>query len=97
MKKITIAVVVALWAICPPDFVSADIVKFIATGTAGDGLLAGNFAPPTSELGTGGIGATGITYDTVEGIFHVDLKWGSVNGVTDLIATYSNFIFTARL
>tara|TARA_B110000467_G_scaffold150949_1_gene158878 strand:+ start:428 stop:1021 length:594 start_codon:yes stop_codon:yes gene_type:complete len=84
MKNITIAVVVALWAICPTEFVSADIVKFFATGTAGDGLLAGNIAPPTSELGTGGIGARGITYDTVEGIFHVDLKWGSVNGFTDL-------------
>ena len=74
MKNISIALVVVLWVFCPGDFVSADIVKFIATGSAGDGLLAGNIAPPTSELGTGGIGATGITFDTVEGIFHVDLK-----------------------
>lgn len=84
MKKTSIALVVVLWLICPRDFVSADIVKFIATGSAGEGLLAGNIAPPTSELGTGGIGATGITFDTVEGIFHVDLKWGSGNGYVDL-------------
>ena len=84
MKNISIALVVVLWVICPGDFVAADIVKFIATGSAGDGLLAGNIAPPTSELGTGGIGATGITYDTVEGLFHVDLKWGSGNGFIDL-------------
>ncbi|MDA7933030.1 CHRD domain-containing protein [Mariniblastus sp.] len=84
MKNISIALVVVLWIFYPGDFVTADIVKFIATGSAGDGLLAGNIAPPTSELGTGGIGATGITFDTVEGIFHVDLKWGSGNGYVDL-------------
>lgn len=84
MKNLSIALAVALWASCLGDFASADIVKFIATGSAGDGLLAGNIAPPTSELGTGGIGATGITYDTVEGLFHVDLKWGSDNGFIDL-------------
>jgi hypothetical protein len=72
MKKISIALAVVLWAICLGDFVS------------GDGLLAGNIAPPTSELGTGGIGSSGITYDTVEGLFHVDLKWGSGNGFVDL-------------
>jgi len=79
-----VSTLVVLWIFYPGDFVTADIVKFIATGSAGDGLLAGNIAPPTSELGTGGIGATGITFDTVEGIFHVDLKWGSGNGYVDL-------------
>ena len=31
---------------------SADIIEFIVTGAAGDGLLEGNIDPPTGEAGT---------------------------------------------
>ena len=65
---------------------SADIVSFIATGSAGEGLLEGNIDPATGELGTGGIGLTGVTFDTVNELLHVDLKWGSANGYVDLSA-----------
>ncbi len=64
----------------------ADIVKFIATGSAGEGLLAGNIDPATGEPGTGGIGLTGVTLDTDQQLLHVDLKWGSANGFVDLSA-----------
>ena len=62
----------------------ADIINFIATGTAGVGLLEGNIDPPTGEVGTGGIGSTGITYDTDTNLLHVHVEWGSANGYTDL-------------
>ena len=62
----------------------ADIVSFILTGAAGEGLLEGNIDPATGEPGTGGIGMTGITLNTNTNILHVDLEWGSANGYTDL-------------
>ncbi len=65
---------------------SADIVRFRATGSEGDGLLDGNISPPTGESGTGGIGSTGITFNTNTGILHVDVHWGSDNGFVDLSA-----------
>ena len=63
---------------------SADIIEFIVTGAAGDGLLEGNIDPPTGEAGTGGIGATGITFNTDNNLLHIDVEWGSANGYTDL-------------
>lgn len=65
---------------------SADIVNFIATGAAGEGLLEGNINPPTGEVGTGGIGSTGISFDTESNIIHIDVEWGSGNGFVDLSA-----------
>lgn len=62
----------------------ADIISFVATGSAGDGLLEGNIDPPTGEAGTGGIGSTGITFNTDNNILHIDVEWGSANGYTDL-------------
>jgi hypothetical protein len=66
------------------DQSSADIVSFKLTGAAGDGLLEGNITPATGEVGTGGIGATGITFNTDNNLIHIDLQWGSDFGYTDL-------------
>ena len=62
----------------------ADIIPFIITGAAGDGLLAGNINPPTGETGSGGIGSTGIYFNTNNNLLHVHVNWGSANGYTDL-------------
>ena len=56
----------------------------LATGSAGQGLLEGNINPPTGEAGTGGIGTTGIYFNTVNKLLHVDVEWGSGNGYVDL-------------
>ena len=65
---------------------TADIVEFIVTGAAGEGLLEGNIDPATGEPGTGGIGSTGIWFNTNTNILHIDVEWGSANGYTDLSA-----------
>ncbi|MEL7500109.1 MAG: CHRD domain-containing protein [Planctomycetota bacterium] len=62
----------------------ADVITFVVTGAAGEGLLEGNIDPPTGELGTGGVGSTGLIYDTNTNLLHVDLVWGSGNGFIDL-------------
>lgn len=64
----------------------ADIIEFKLTGAAGEGLLEGNIDPGTGETGTGGIGSTGITFNTNTNILHIDVLWGSANGFTDLSA-----------
>ena len=64
--------------------VDGDIVEFYLTGAAGDGLLPGNISPPTSSTGSGGLGLTGITFDTDTNILSVDIEWGSENGYSDL-------------
>ncbi|MFK7767093.1 MAG: CHRD domain-containing protein [Mariniblastus sp.] len=66
------------------DPCAADIISFVATGSAGDGLLEGNIDPATGEVGTGGIGSTGITFNTDNNLLHIDIEWGSANGYTDL-------------
>ena len=63
---------------------SADQVEFFLTGAAGDGLLPGNIAPPTTSTGSGGIGGTGIILDTDTNIISIDIEWGSENGYSDL-------------
>lgn len=74
-----------LWAtIFSAEEVRADIVRFMLTGSAGSGLLSGNINPDPGEQGTGGIGATGITFNTANNLLHVDVEWGSANGYTDL-------------
>ena len=62
----------------------ADLIEFFVTGAQGDGLLPGNIDPPTSSTGSGGIGATGIIFDTDTNILSVDVEWGSENGYSDL-------------
>lgn len=57
-----------------------DLVVFKVTGNGGDGLLSSNVTPPTGSAGEGGIGATGLTYNTVTNILHVDVGWGTGNG-----------------
>lgn len=59
---------------------SADLVEFRLLGNAGEGLLEGNVTPGTGSAGEGGIGATGLTYDTDTNILHVDVEWGTGNG-----------------
>ena len=74
---------VAIWS---QRNANADIVKFIATGAAGEGLLEGNILPTTGEQGSGGIGSAGIIYNTDNNILRVHVEWGSANGYTDLSA-----------
>ena len=67
-----------------PANVNGDIIEFIAEGTAGTGLLAGNIAPSTSSTGSGAIGNGGIFFDTDTNELTVDILWGSENGFSDL-------------
>lgn len=62
----------------------ADLIPFILTGSAGNGLLEGNINPPTGEVGTGGVGSGGIIYNSNTNILSVHVEWGSANGYTDL-------------
>lgn len=62
----------------------ADIIEFRLTGNGGDGLLPGNVTPPTGVSGSGGMGLTGITFDTATNLLHIDVMWGSDNGFGDL-------------
>ena len=62
----------------------ADVIDFILTGAAGEGLLEGNVDPATGEAGSGGIGSSGLYYDTDTQLLHIDIEWGSANGYTDL-------------
>ncbi len=62
----------------------ADIISFRLTGNGGDGLLGSNVTPDTGSTGYGGMGSSGITFDTVSGVLHVDVGWGSLNGWGDL-------------
>lgn len=87
MKSINISFAVLLLALplaVESRVASGDIVNFIATGSAGEGLLQGNISPATGERGTGGIGASGIFFDTDTELLHVDVEWGSDNGYVDL-------------
>ena len=63
---------------------NADIIEFTPTGAAGEGLLPGNIDPPTGSTGSGGVGTTGITFNTETNILSVDLLWGSEFGFSDL-------------
>lgn len=78
------AITIALVVLTMPSWSLGDIVHFVPTGAAGDGLLEGNINPPTGEAGTGGIGATGIFFNTDNNLLHVHVEWGSQNGYTDL-------------
>ncbi len=78
------ALITLLTSVASQRKCSADIISFVATGTAGSGLLEGNIDPPTGEVGTGGIGSTGITFNTDNNLLHIDVEWGSSNGYTDL-------------
>ena len=69
----------------------ADIIQFRLTGAGGDGLLGSNISPDTGELGSGGIGATGVTFNTDNNLFHIDVVWGSANGFTDLSQDVERF------
>ncbi|MEM7781867.1 MAG: CHRD domain-containing protein [Planctomycetota bacterium] len=62
----------------------ADIVQFSLAGAGGSGLLSTNIDPPTGEPGSGGLGDSGISFDTDTNILSVDVEWGSGNGFTDL-------------
>lgn len=85
--KLPLMVVVGLIAFVATESKSAaDIVEFTATGAAGEGLLEGNIDPATGEPGTGGIGSTGILFNTNTNILHIHVEWGSANGYTDLSA-----------
>ena len=59
---------------------SADIVEFQLLGNGGEGLLEGNVTPGTGSIGEGGIGASGLIYNTATNILHVDVQWGTGNG-----------------
>ncbi|MDG1874610.1 MAG: CHRD domain-containing protein [Mariniblastus sp.] len=67
-----------------PSWVSADLIPFILTGAAGQGLLEGNIDPPTGEAGTGGIGSSGIIFNTNTNGLHIHVEWGLANGYTNL-------------
>ncbi len=83
MRHICTAITLAicLWASSPA---AGDIVDFYLTGAQGEGLLPGNISPATSSTGSGGMGLTGITFDTSTNILRVDIEWGSENGYSDL-------------
>lgn len=80
------AAMVLLFSLISVSKSNADIIEFIATGAAGEGLLEGNIDPATGEPGTGGIGLTGILFNTDNNLLHIDVQWGSANGYTDLSA-----------
>jgi hypothetical protein len=86
MKYQFFLIVLAVLFLASEQRSSADIIDFIVTGTAGEGLLEGNIAPPTGQPGTGGIGSSGINYDTESELLHIDVQWGSANGYVDLTA-----------
>ncbi len=83
MKSFLTLLAVA-FSLVTPQLASADIVRFIATGTAGDGLLEGNIDPATGEQGTGGLRSQGITYNTDNNLLRIDIGWGSANGFADM-------------
>ena len=62
----------------------AENVEFTPMGAGGVGLLPDNIDPPTSSTGFGGIGATGITFNTETNILSVDILWGSEFGFGDM-------------
>lgn len=71
--------------------IQADLIEFRLTGNGGNGLLADNVTPGTTSLGEGGIGLTGIIFDTEENILHVDVSWGTGNGFSgDLTGSITN-------
>lgn len=76
----------SLFAVClgVASTITADLVEFRLTGNGGNGLLESNVTPPTGSPGSGGIGFSGITFDTNTSILHVDVEWGSGNGYSDL-------------
>ena len=86
MKYRIIAIALVACFLATENRTSADIIQFIATGAAGEGLLAGNINPPTGELGTGAAGLSGIFFDTDNDLLHIDVEWGSGNGYVDLSA-----------
>jgi hypothetical protein len=62
----------------------ADLIEFVLTGNGGMGLLPENVTPPTDSMGSGGIGGSGIIFDTETSNLHVDVRWGSEYGYGDL-------------
>lgn len=62
----------------------AATIPFLLDGTAGFGLLPGNQNPPADVSSSGGIGAGGISFDTISKVLSIDVRWGSSNGFTDL-------------
>ena len=85
LKRLLSALVICLIVIVAASSpLSADIIEFNLTGTAGDGLLPGNVTPATSSAGSGGEGAIGLSFDTVSSDLTIDIEWGSENGYTDL-------------
>ncbi len=83
MKKIIAGFwFVSLLAIASPA--RADLIEFVLTGNGGMGLLPENVTPPTDSMGSGGIGASGIIFDTETSNLHVEVRWGSEYGYGDL-------------
>lgn len=63
-----------------PESANGEIVTFRLTGNGGAGLLGSNVTPGSGSVGQGGIGFTGITFNTDTNILHVDVQWGIANG-----------------
>jgi len=80
MVKVGQALMILLAVGCFSVPAKGELVQFKVTGNGGDGLLGSNVTPGTGSPGEGGIGMTGITLDTVTGILHVDIQWGTGNG-----------------
>lgn len=78
-----------LFLAAPLQASNAAIVSFILDGNAGQGLLQGNENPPVITGGSGGVGPGGISYDTDTNVLSIDIRWGSVNGFTDLTGDVS--------
>ena len=76
----TLVSVVIAGGFCLAGNLQAEIVEFWLTGNGGAGLQASNVTPGTGSAGEGGIGSSGITFDTDTNILHVDVNWGSGNG-----------------
>lgn len=67
-----------------PSFAFADLFVLSPTGNGGDGLLGSNIDPAPTNPGSGGLGPTGITLDSVTQTLTIDIQWGSANGFEDL-------------
>lgn len=82
MKNVCLTLLLLVFSF--PSYSAGDIVSFTPTGVAGEGLLAGNIAPIPNSTGFGGVGSTGIVFNTDTNVLSVDILWGSEFGFGDL-------------
>ena len=82
MKYLHLALLLLVFSL--PSYSHGNIISFTPTGAAGEGLLAGNIDPIPDSTGFGGVGGTGIFFNTETNVLSVDILWGSEFGFGDL-------------